>query len=73
MGSSCRGREWDLQKGKTVMESGSERPDPLPIPATAPISHTLPPRHGMAVLKAQAPGTASADLVKMGNLLIMFD
>ena len=71
MGSSCRVRESGPQEGKTGRGSWSGRPDPLPLPATAPISHTLPPRHGVAVLKAQAPGTASAGLVKIGNLLII--
>jgi len=72
MGSSCRVRESGPQEGKTVNGSGAGCPAPLPIPMLRPIRAHFGPRDSGGLESSEAR-TASAGLVKIGNLLIIFD
>jgi len=72
MGSSCRVRESGLQEGKTGRGSGAGRPAPLPLPMLPPVRAHFGPRDSGGLESSEA-GTGSAGLVKVGNLLIIFD
>ena len=72
MGSSCRVRESGLQEGKTGRGSGAGRPAPLPLPMLPPVRAHFGPRDSGGLENSEA-GTGSAGLVKVGNLLIIFD
>jgi hypothetical protein len=67
-----RVRESGPQEGKTGSGSGAGRPAPLPLPLFPPVRAHFGPRNcgGLESLEA---GTASTGLVKIGNLLIIFD
>ena len=72
MGSSCRVRESGPQEGKTGRGSGAGRPAPLPLPMLPPVRAHFGPRDSGGLESSEA-GTASAGLVKIGNLLIILD
>ena len=60
------------QEGRTGRGSGAGRPPPPPLPMLPPVRAHFGPRDSGGLESSEAR-TASAGLVKIGNLLIIFD